>query len=331
MLRLLKANLNYFMGTRYERFFKTCVVWFILFFALQASEFRMTISPSVLWVTTFFLTVGGFVQVLSSDTTIENIRGQVMLPDKPLRVHTAIFCAVSAYIVITNLGFVVVAYLALSEIQAIALLGLALLFLVSGLITYHYAFRFEKKVTQSHGAKRIHPSFTFYIVRYLLNNRRYLINTVALWVFGSLFSVFVVQNVSGDFIPVGFALMCLNTPLGILLSSDRDLYHQLRMLPGQMAELMLPYALFLTTINILACGILLTVLGLTIGSFSSIMFLYAIVFSFVSAGCTVLLEIKFPLLHWTVESDLWHHPRKYLVPIAMLLLALILVFLQGGK
>lgn len=36
---------------------------------------------------------------------------------------------------------------------------------------------------------------------------------------------------------------------------------------------------------------------------------------------SVLLEWFYPIRGWKIESDLWHHPRKYVVPVAMLLLA----------
>ena len=36
---------------------------------------------------------------------------------------------------------------------------------------------------------------------------------------------------------------------------------------------------------------------------------------------SVILEWKHPIRGWKTESDLWHHPRKYLVPLIMLLIA----------
>ena len=36
---------------------------------------------------------------------------------------------------------------------------------------------------------------------------------------------------------------------------------------------------------------------------------------------SVLLEWFYPIRGWKIESDLWHHPRKYVVPVIMLLLA----------
>ena len=40
-----------------------------------------------------------------------------------------------------------------------------------------------------------------------------------------------------------------------------------------------------------------------------------------SAILSVLLEWIYPIRNWKIESDLWHHPRKYVVPLIMLLIA----------
>ena len=47
----------------------------------------------------------------------------------------------------------------------------------------------------------------------------------------------------------------------------------------------------------------------------------AIFFALQSAILSVLLEWFFPIRDWKTESDLWHHPRKYIVPAIMLLIA----------
>ena len=46
-----------------------------------------------------------------------------------------------------------------------------------------------------------------------------------------------------------------------------------------------------------------------------------LLFAIQSAILSVILEWKHPIRGWKTESDLWHHPRKYLVPLAMLLMA----------
>lgn len=40
-----------------------------------------------------------------------------------------------------------------------------------------------------------------------------------------------------------------------------------------------------------------------------------------SAILSVLLEWIHPIRNWKIESDLWHHPRKYVVPVVVVMLA----------
>ena len=44
-------------------------------------------------------------------------------------------------------------------------------------------------------------------------------------------------------------------------------------------------------------------------------------FALQSSILSVALEWLRPLRRWKVETDLWHHPRKYLVPAVMMLIA----------
>ena len=43
-------------------------------------------------------------------------------------------------------------------------------------------------------------------------------------------------------------------------------------------------------------------------------------FAVQSSILSVALEWVRPIRHWKTESDLWHHPRQYVVPLVMLLL-----------
>lgn len=51
------------------------------------------------------------------------------------------------------------------------------------------------------------------------------------------------------------------------------------------------------------------------------MILAAVFFALQSAVGSVMLEWFCPIQGWKIENDLWHHPRKYIVPAAMLLIA----------
>lgn len=60
---------------------------------------------------------------------------------------------------------------------------------------------------------------------------------------------------------------------------------------------------------------------LQIGGIAPRDILTAAIFALLSAAGSVLLEWYRPIRGWKIESDLWHHPRKYVVPAVMLLLA----------
>ena len=57
------------------------------------------------------------------------------------------------------------------------------------------------------------------------------------------------------------------------------------------------------------------------GGVTVLMIAGAVFFALQSAVLSVLLEWFYPIRGWKIESDLWHHPRKYIVPVVMLLLA----------
>ncbi len=85
--------------------------------------------------------------------------------------------------------------------------------------------------------------------------------------------------------PLGFAVLCLNTPICILLSCDPGLEQAVRTLPGQ--------AKIIT----------------------------ALIIALQSTILSVLLEWFCPVRNWRIEDDLWQHPRKYIVPLIMFLIA----------
>ena len=60
---------------------------------------------------------------------------------------------------------------------------------------------------------------------------------------------------------------------------------------------------------------------LQVGGIIPLHALTAAAFALLSAAGSVLLEWYCPIRGWKIESDLWHHPRKYIVPAIMMLLA----------
>ena len=166
-----------------------------------------------------------------------------------------------------------------------------------------------------------HPSVWRYLFRYLMAHKNYLVNTAAMWGVACVLPVLFGQMEARFILPVGFAILSLNTPLCILLSCDPALEQAVRFLPGQQKAFCIPYCLFIFGCNLAADIIFLCSWQLQIGGIIPLHILTAASFALLSAAGSVLLEWYCPIRGWKIESDLWHHPRKYVVPAIMMLLA----------
>ncbi len=121
--------------------------------------------------------------------------------------------------------------------------------------------------------------------------------------------------------PLGFAILCLNTPLCILLSCDPGLEQAVRVLPGQAGHFCTRYGLFIFFVNMAVSSVYLVVWQIQYGGVGGMEIMAAVLIALQSAILSVLLEWFYPIRNWKIESDLWHHPRKYIVPLIMLLVA----------
>ena len=160
-----------------------------------------------------------------------------------------------------------------------------------------------------------------YFFRYLSCHRNYLVNTAVMWCVAIVMPYFLREMAGLSVVPVGFAILSLNTPICILLSCDRDLEQAVRFLPGQKQRFCIPYCLFIFSCNMAADAIFLCSWQIQNGGVTVLMIAGAVFFALQSAVLSVLLEWFYPIRGWKIESDLWHHPRKYAVLVVMLLLA----------
>lgn len=160
-----------------------------------------------------------------------------------------------------------------------------------------------------------------YLFRYLEEHKNYLANTGIVWCAAWILPMIFKQMESIFAVPIGLALLTLNTPICILLSCDRSLEQAIRFLPDQERTFCVPYCLFIFFCNIIADIIFLCSQQIQAGGVTSWMIITAVYFSLQSAMCSVFLEWFYPIRKWKTESDLWHHPRKYVVPGFMMLLA----------
>ena len=165
-----------------------------------------------------------------------------------------------------------------------------------------------------------------YLLRYLLTHKNYLINTVFIWALGCIIPIAIhtYNNVSDSmdlYLAMGFGMMSINTPLTILISCDHDLENGIKNMPGGFKGFFIPYGLFLFVNFSLSYAILLTNWEFQIGGIGLLHIIGAVCLALLSAVGSILLEWFLPLKSWKIESDLWHHPRKYIVPAAVILIA----------
>ena len=181
---------------------------------------------------------------------------------------------------------------------------------------------YRNESEKSHVIKqRKRGSLWRYFFRYLSCHKNYLLNTAVMWCVALVLPYFFSEMAGLSVIPVGFAILSLNTPICILLSCDRDLEQAVRFLPGQKRRFCIPYCLFIFSCNMAADAIFLCSWQIQNGGITVLVIAGAVFFALQSAVLSVLLEWFYPIRGWKIESDLWHHPRKYVVPVVMLLLA----------
>lgn len=181
-----------------------------------------------------------------------------------------------------------------------------------------YSVAASKRAVQHTG----HSGSVFvYLARYLLANKSYLINTVGLCAIACFLPLLFGEFQGLNMFPIGLAILCLNTPICTLLSCDPDLEQAIRVLPGQAGRFCRRYCLFIFIVNGIVAGIYLGSWQIIHGGIGLVHVGMVLLFALQSAILSVILEWKHPIRGWKTESDLWHHPRKYLVPLAMLLMA----------
>lgn len=146
----------------------------------------------------------------------------------------------------------------------------------------------------SHSTPVRSSSFLRYIVRYLLSHKSYLYNTFALCIFAGFMAYMLEQMHLDSYLPLGFAVLSFNTPIGILLSSNRGLHRKIQMPPGQLERIVVPYGLFILAVNLFIYAIYLACWQLFHGSLEIMYYVLSVLFAAQCAISTVWLEWKHP-------------------------------------
>ena len=319
-------------GVNYERLIRTLLLDLVVFWGLHMAGFQVRIAPAILYLMTVAFSAGVMWQALSSEDNRANLENMFMLPFEGRSLVCSYVAALGAYTLLAETAGLLAVVLAISqwswrEVLGSILCALAAVLAVSCLYplrlgrTDAYVFYVQPENTRRIVKTRRRPSVRRYLFRYLMAHKNYLVNTAAMWGVACVLPVLLGQREARFILPVGFAILSLNTPLCILLSCDPALEQAVRFLPGQQKAFCIPYCLFLFGCNLAADIIFLCSWQLRIGGIAPLHSLTAASFALLSAAGSVLLEWYCPIRGWKIESDLWHHPRKYIVPAIMMLLA----------
>ena len=164
-------------------------------------------------------------------------------------------------------------------------------------------------------------SIFLYLLRYLITNKNYLLNIAGLCVIAGVMPFLLGQFEGVNVMPLGFVVLCLNTPICILLSCDPGLEQAVRTLPRQAKRFYTNYCFFIFSINMAVNSVYLISWQIGKGGVNSTEIITALIIALQSAVLSVLLEGFCPVRNWKIENDLWHHPQKYVVPLIMFLVA----------
>ncbi|MDE6935350.1 MAG: hypothetical protein K2P26_07050 [Oscillospiraceae bacterium] len=319
-------------GVKYERLARTLFLDLVVFWGLHISGLQVKIAPAILYLMTVAFSAGVMWQALSSGDNRANLENMFMLPFEGRSLILSYVAALGAYTLLTKtIGLLAVVWAVArwsrAEILGSILCALTAIVVVSCLYplrlgrTDAYAYYVQPKSRRR--TVKVHRRYSVrrYLFRYLMAHKNYLINTVAMWGVASVLPLLLGQMEARFVLPIGFAILSLNTPLCILLSCDPALEQAVRFLPGQQRAFCIPYCLFIFWCNLAADIIFLGGWQFQIGGVVPLHALTAVAFALLSAAGSVLLEWYCPIRGWKIESDLWHHPRKYVVPAVMMLLA----------
>ena len=165
-----------------------------------------------------------------------------------------------------------------------------------------------------------------YIIRYILSNKSYIISPLFITAFAVYFSYTAMKSGFNAGMGMALGLVSTNSPISVIVSSNRNLKSKLDVLPGRTKNFFVPYAAVVFFFYMLLYALFLAAYFLITRSVDY----KALVFApFLAAECAVLvavLESRFPITTWKTEPDLLRHPRKYIIPGIVMLEATALYF-----
>jgi len=231
--------------------------------------------------------------------------------------------------------YISVLVLVLSVVACIALPQHALLMVLYGVASVVMFFVLSKvdpyrfMVREGHlkKAKKISGSgflVVKYILRYLFSNKSYIFGTLFMIAFGCFFAKSMEEFKLPNGILLPMALIATNSPLSIVVSSNRMLKKKLDMMPDSLRGFFTQYAGFIVGYQMLAYGLFLGVICILGTEIHLSIVICAVLFALQAGILVAFFENRCTLINWKTEVDLLHHPRKYIAPAILMVEASLL-------
>lgn len=288
---------------------------FVFSYVLTVGSYTLITKTMPIW--TLFLAVGSW---SSFEIIVALICGC-----SACFVSAAFYLLCKKKLILSLVGISCILAIILVARHSVVILSMAVASLVTAIIylffTDAYSFYYSVAVKRTVRYTGNKSNIFVYLVRYLLENKNYLFNTVGLCVVAGFLPLLFGKFEGLNALPLGFAILSLNTPICTLLSCDLDLERAVKTLPGQVKNFCNRYCLFIGSVSFVTSCIYICSWQIINGGISVTDVWLAILFVLQSAILSAILEWVYPLHNWKTESDLWHHPRKYFVPVVMLMFA----------
>lgn len=326
-------------GVRYERLIRSIFIVFVLYFGLRSAEFHIAIAPFILWLISFSVTAGVMWNSLNSNDAISCFINVLMMPFDSVKLIIAYISVLGIHaifmntIIVWGIIFAVASFdlwvIALGLLSAIlAVIVCTIIFVGRSKLT-GYVF-YDKAVENEKAGNRVkshnHNLIWTYLFRYMVSHKNYITNLIVIWIIAAIYPFFMTMlSDNKEFYQIlmyiGFGVVAINTPLSVLVSCDRDLERGIKCLPGTVKSFFVPYGAFIFLNICISYTIYLISWNIKGGFVTGKDIVCAVILASVGAVLSIVLEYFLPVKNWKLESDLLHHPRKYIVPAVIILLA----------
>ena len=297
----------------------------ILFLAVSAAEMEMEIAPYILFLAATAASTGIMWQALASSRNAECMSGLFMLPFTNRKMTFSIVLSYAGYTMVTKTLLVLTLFFAVCEWSALQM-AVALLCACNGCFMAAAWYTMVKQ-------RRLLPFVILWgagIFVFVFTVREIRVFAVIVLLSLLLSALRLLKVDAYVFYNPGSAKPLIRHTKGtgsILLYMLRYLFTNKNYLLNTAGlcviavVLCIRYCLFIFSVNMAVSSLYLISWHIQHGGAGGTEIAAALMTALQSAVLSVWLEWSHPVRNWKIENDLWHHPRKYIVPLIMFLVA----------